>query len=33
MINMFEEKDISGIPWIYATLKAGDCLFIPAGLA
>ncbi|CAD5119390.1 DgyrCDS8004 [Dimorphilus gyrociliatus] len=30
MINMFKNKDIKKVPWTWATLRAGDCVFIPA---
>ncbi|GAB1606670.1 bifunctional peptidase and arginyl-hydroxylase JMJD5-like [Argonauta hians] len=28
-INMFKHSDIAKTPWIYASLYAGDCIFIP----
>ncbi|XP_005104510.2 uncharacterized protein LOC101847982 [Aplysia californica] len=31
MINVFRYKSIPNVPWIWSTLYAGDCLFVPAG--
>jgi len=30
-INMFKYADITHVPWTWSTLRAGDCIFIPAG--
>ncbi|XP_019622008.1 PREDICTED: lysine-specific demethylase 8-like [Branchiostoma belcheri] len=31
MINVFTNPHISKIPWTWATLRPGDCIFIPSG--
>lgn len=31
MINMFKNEDIANVPWTYATVQQGDCIFVPAG--
>lgn len=30
-INMFQYKKVSEVPWIWSTLRPGDCIFVPAG--
>jgi len=30
-VNMFKYADIAHVPWTWSTLRAGDCIFIPAG--
>lgn len=30
-INMFKHKSVADVPWIWSTLRAGDCIFVPAG--
>lgn len=30
-INMFKFKGVAQTPWTWATLKPGDCMFVPAG--
>lgn len=30
MINMFKNKEVRQVPWKWTTLKAGDCIYIPA---
>ena len=32
-INLFEHPNVANVPWTYATLLPGDCIYIPAGKA
>ncbi|XP_070548084.1 uncharacterized protein [Ptychodera flava] len=31
MINMFENPGVGKVPWTWATLRRGDCIYLPAG--
>jgi lysine-specific demethylase 8 len=31
MINMYKSPKIGEVPWTWSTLRAGDCIFVPAG--
>jgi lysine-specific demethylase 8 len=30
MVNMFKYKELGKVGWTWATLKPGDCIYIPA---
>ena len=30
-VNMFKHAGIARVPWTWSTLRAGDCIYIPAG--
>lgn len=30
-VNMFKYEDIAKVPWTWSTLRAGDCIYVPAG--
>ena len=30
-VNMFKHPEIADVPWTWSTLRAGDCIFVPAG--
>ena len=30
-INLLEHPNMAKVPWTYATLRPGDCIYIPAG--
>ena len=30
MVNMFKYRQVAEIPWKWATLKPGDCIYVPA---
>ena len=30
-INLMEYPNVANVPWTYATLTPGDCIYIPAG--
>ena len=32
-INLLEYPNVAKVPWTYATLMPGDCIYIPAGIA
>ncbi|XP_074656672.1 uncharacterized protein LOC141909890 [Tubulanus polymorphus] len=32
MVNMFKQADIADVPWVYTSIRKGDCVFIPAGV-
>jgi len=31
-INLLEYPNVAKVPWTYATLMPGDCIYIPAGI-
>lgn len=30
-VNVFKNPEVAQTPWTFATLKPGDCIYVPAG--